>query len=212
MAQAKINATTQNFIEIEDIVGQCVFLKGRSACSILEVSSVNFFLLSQDEQNARIYGYMSLLNSLSFPLQIVIISKKINMDDYIVMLDNKIQSVTNPRINEHLAMYRDFIIELVKGGELLDKKLYVVVPFNALELGAVNTATSGGSKKTVEFKDRVQASLATKREQIIAQVQRIGLQARTLEQEELAKLMYEIFNQETINMDYNSGDISNVML
>lgn len=211
MATHKIHATTQNFIEVDDIVGEVVFLKGKGACSILEVSSVNFFLLSQDEQNARIYGYMSLLNSLSFPLQIIIISKKIDLSHYVAMLDEKIQSVSNPRINEHLTLYKDFILELVKGGELLDKKIYVVVPFNSLELGPVTPQTSR-NKKAPEYKDRVLESLETKRSQVIAQIQRIGLMARPLEREELAKLLYEIFNQESITLDYNSGDMSNVIL
>lgn len=211
MAKPPIHATTQNFIEVEDIVDQVIFLKGRNACSLLEVSSVNFFLLSQDEQNARIYGYMSFLNSLSSSLQIIIISKKIDLTNYVKMLEEKITTVTNARLSEHLSMYRDFIIELVKGGELLDKKLYVVIPFNSLELGPV-TAAGGGAKKQVDIKQRMVEALASKRENVMAQIQRIGLNARVLEREELAKLLFEIFNQESISLDYNSGDVKNIIL
>src|SRR3989344_5409680 len=102
---SKIKSSTQSFIEIENIKDDVVFLKGRSACSVLEVSSVNFFLLSQDEQNARIYGYMSLLNSLTFALQVVVVSKKIDLSAYISSLEHKISTTTNTRVSEHLKLY-----------------------------------------------------------------------------------------------------------
>ena len=70
----KIHSTTQDFTDILDIVEDIVLFKGKNACCVLEVSSVNFFLLSADEQNAIIYVYMSLINSLSFAIQILIVS------------------------------------------------------------------------------------------------------------------------------------------
>ena len=211
MAKPKIHSSTQHFIEMEDILGDTVFLKGKNACSILEVSAVNFFLLSQDEQNARIYGYMSLLNSLSFAIQIVIVSKKVDLSNYLKMLDEKVNNVNTPQMREHLTMYREFIQALIKGGELLDKKIYVVIPFSPLELPPITAATLSNKKK-LDYKDRVKEAVATKRESIIAQIQRIGLTARALQGEELAKLFYELFNQDTISLDYNSGDIKNVIL
>src|SRR3990167_898355 len=114
MAKPKIHSTTQDFIEIVDISDDIVFFKSGYACMVIEVSSVNFFLLSADEQNARIYGYMSMLNSLSFPIQIMIVSKRIDLAAYLGLLDQKITSVANPRIKEHLQLYKEFIQELIK--------------------------------------------------------------------------------------------------
>ena len=110
----KIHSTTQDFTELIDIVDDVVLLKGKSACTILEVSSVNFFLLSADEQSARVYGYMSLINSLSFAIQIVIVSKRVDMRAYVKLLDTKIDAVQNPRLKEHLTLYKTFIQEMVK--------------------------------------------------------------------------------------------------
>ena len=129
----KIHSTTQDFTDILDIVEDIVLFKGKNACCVLEVSSVNFFLLSADEQNARIYGYMSLINSLSFAIQILIVSKRIDMGNYLKLLDQKIDNLQNPKMKEHLAMYRQFIDELVKNEGLLDKKIYIVVPYSYLE-------------------------------------------------------------------------------
>ena len=68
----KINATTQKFIEIEDIVDNIVLLSGGQACMVMEVVATNFALQSIEEQQVKILSYASLLNSLSFSIQIVI--------------------------------------------------------------------------------------------------------------------------------------------
>lgn len=207
----KINATTQKFTELSDVVEDIVFFRNGNACSVIETSSVNFFLLSQDEQNARIYGYMSLINSLSFPIQILIISRQVDMSSYVGMIDKKIESVTNNRIKEHLMQYHSFIQELVSEGQLLDKKLYVVVPITRLEVGA--TAGKGkGRKKQEEYVKKVSEKLYSKRNSVIEQIQRMGLSARPLVREELIKLYYELYNQETISLDFHSADIKNVIL
>jgi len=206
----KIGASTQKFIEISDIVGDVVFFKNGDACSLIETSSVNFFLLSQDEQNARIYGYMGLINSLSFSLQILIISRKVDMTNYINMLGERIQQVSNARVREHLTQYKSFIQELVSEGQLLDKKLYVVIPFSKLELGA--TAAKGGSSKNTNYVQRVTEAISSKRNLVVDQIVRMGLSARVLPREELIKLYYEIYNNETISLDFESTDIKNVIL
>lgn len=201
---SKIHSSTQSFIEIEDIKDDVVYLKSRNACSILEVSSVNFFLLSQDEQNARIYGYMSLLNSLSFAIQIVIVSKKIDLSSYLSSLDHKIATTQNQRIAEHLRLYRDFIQDLIKGEGLLDKKTYVVIPFSSLELPPI------GAKK--EYNVRVSEAIETKRTNVMTQIERIGLSSRVLKAEELGRVFFELFNQSVMTVDFSTSDIKNIIV
>lgn len=215
MANKKIHSTTQDFTEIVDISDDVVFLKGGSAVVIAEISSVNFFLLSTDEQTARIYGYMSLLNSLSSYIQVLIVSRRVDIGSYLKLLDDKITSVTNPKIAEQLALYRDFIKDLVKGEGLLDKKVYMVIPFSQLELGPANMAQQAGDRsktKAITVNDRVKSALLSKRNTVLTQVERMGLTARPLSTNELIKLFYELYNQDFITLDYNSDDIKNVIL
>lgn len=214
----KIHSTTQDFTEIVDIVDDVVLFKGKNACSVLEVSSVNFFLLSADEQNARIYGYMSLINSLSFAIQILIVSKRVDMGNYLKILDKKIENLQNPKLKEHLAMYRQFIDELVKNEGLLDKKIYLVVPYSYLE-GSLNPAAGAQqpqkpppATKQGPFAEQAKNALVSKRAMIQAQVERMGLAARPLSHEELIKLFYEILNNDSITVDFNSQDVKNVIL
>lgn len=214
----KIHSTTQDFTEIVDIVEDVVLFKGKNACSILEVSSVNFFLLSADEQNARIYGYMSLINSLSFAIQILIVSKRVDMGNYLKLLDTKIDSLQNAKLKEHLTMYRQFIDELVKNEGLLDKKIYIVVPYSYLEASMIpgSPSSTTGKKpqpdKAGPFAGQAKNALLSKRGVIQSQVERMGLTARPLSHEELIKLFYEILNNDSITVDFNSTDVKNVIL
>lgn len=211
----QVHSTTQDFTEIVDILEDVVLLKGKSAVTVLEVSSVNFFLLSADEQNARIYGYMSLINSLSFAIQILIISKRVDMGGYLKLLDQKITGMQNIKLRDHLTMYRQFIDDLVKNEGLLDKKIYVIIPYSFLESGVVSaTAQSQPRSKTASgnFAEQAKNALITKRSMIMTQIERMGLVARPLSHEELIKLFYETLNNDVVNLDFNTQDIKNVIV
>lgn len=213
----KVHSTTQDFTDIVDIVEDVVLFKGKNACCILEISSVNFFLLSADEQNARIYGYMSLINSLSFAIQILIVSKRVDMGNYLKLLDQKIDSLQNPKLKEHLTMYRQFIDEMVKNEGLLDKKIYIVVPYSYLE-SSLTLVGNGQPKKAKAaesggaFAEQAKNALISKRSVIQAQVERMGLMARPLSHEELIKLFYEMLNNDSITVDFDSQDVRNVIV
>ena len=209
----KIHSSTQDFTEIIDVLDDIVFLKGGHACMIMEVSSVNFFLLSQDEQNARIYGYMSLLNSLSSSIEILIVSRRIDLGNYIKLIEERISNIQNQKIKEQLTLYRDFIKDLIKGEGLLDKRIYIVIPFSQLELGLATTVkTQAMDKKNSPLSEGVKSALLSKRNNIATQIERMGLIARPLSTNELIKLNYELFNQEFITLDFDSSDIKNVIL
>jgi len=212
MAKKDIKSTTQGFTEIVDIIDDVVLLKNKRACMMMEVSSVNFFLLSADEQNARVYGYMSLINSLSFAIQILIVSKKVDMDAYIDNLDKKITTTQQPQIKEHLLYYKEFIQELVKGEGLLDKKIYIVIPYSYLEGGAATAAQTAKNPGKLAFADQAKNTLLSKAGVIMAQVERMGLAPRILAHEELIKVFYELLNDEMINLNFDSQDIKNVII
>lgn len=207
MKSPKIHSTTQNFTEIKDITQNTVFLQGGNACALIEVASVNFYLLSQEEQEARVYGFMSLLNSLSFPIQIYIVSKNIDVSSYLLLIDQRIASEKRPRIQEHLRTYKTFIQSLIKSKNLLDKKFYVVIPFSNLELGPITAA--GAHQDNVQ---RTVDALTTKRAQIVTQLNRMGLASRALNDDEIIKVFYEVFNQESFSLNFEANDSKNIIM
>ena len=107
----------------------------------------------------------------------------------------------------------DFIKDLIKGEGLLDKKVYLVIPFSQLELGPMTVAPQASNKKgALPMNDRIKSGLLSKRNNVLAQVERMGLLARPLSTNELIKLFYEIYNQEFITLDFDATDVKNVIM
>src|SRR3990167_6525041 len=95
MTAQPITATTQAHLNIEDIKDNLVLLKNGAAAMVLQVSAVNFGLLSEPEQDAIIYTYAALLNSLTFPVQILIRSKKKDVSHYLDLLKQQQEKQTD---------------------------------------------------------------------------------------------------------------------
>lgn len=197
---APIRATTQEFLEIEDIQNDLVILKTGGAAMLIETTAVNFGLLSEEEQDALIYAYAAFLNSLSFPLQIVIISKKMDISSYLTEVTKQQEKETNTVIKDQLRKYYEFIISIVKENKVLEKKFYFVISFSPLELGAKSAlpmlpgkkTSSGYSKEYII--SRARASLLPRKDHVLRQLARIGLHGKQLTTQELVELFYGLFN------------------
>jgi hypothetical protein len=55
-------------------------MKDGSARIVLRVEAVNFALKSEPEQDAIIYSFQHFLNSLQFPIQILVRSLKVDIE------------------------------------------------------------------------------------------------------------------------------------
>lgn len=207
-AQTPTVATTQFHLDIEDIVQDLVILKDGSACLVLEVSAINFGLLSENEQEATIYAYAQLLNSLTFSIQIVISSKQKDISDYITLLDRQLIKIENPLLKDQLTKYRDFVKTIVRQGNVLDKKFYVTIPMSSLELGigsSMNTLVSTFNRKPATLpkpkKDIIEKALVTlspKRDHLIRLLARIGLRAKQVSSAQLLQIFFDNYNRAQI--------------
>lgn len=202
-AQKIVRSSTQEFLAIEDIKDDLVILRDGSCCLVLQISAINFGLLSEEEQEAIIAAYAALLNSLSFPLQIVIISRRKDVSSYLDGLKRAEEKTTEGKIREQIRKYRDFIEQTVRKSNVLDKNFYVVIPFSVLELGP------GGAIKTLIKKkglplpkeyilERAKTALLPKREYLVRLLNRLGLKAFQLDTQSLIKLFYELYNPEVL--------------
>lgn len=198
----KIKATTQRFTEIEHIADDIVFLSFGNACLIIEVTATNFPLLSQDEKNAKIYSYATLLNSLSFPIQIFIQNKKIDISSYLRLLDTEATMTQSQILVGKIKLYRDFIESLVKVNSVLDKRFYIIIPYSSLEEGAIKTAGSikkGMGQGQAHF-ESASASLKLKADSLRDQLTKLNLQAKTLNKNELIGLFHNIYNEGSLEI------------
>ncbi|MFS8159066.1 MAG: hypothetical protein ACMG6E_02420 [Candidatus Roizmanbacteria bacterium] len=190
--QSPVKATTQEFIEIEDISDDVLLLKDMSAVMILESGSVNYDLLAPEEQAALIAAYGSLLSSLTFAIQIVIISQKKDISSYIDFLDLKIKGQTDEFWKGKLSSYKDFIHGIIDKNTLLEKHFYFVVGFSPLELGLhIKDAYSASHDYLFS---RAKASLYPKRDHLLRLLKRMSLDGRVLQKQELIQLFYSLFN------------------
>lgn len=206
-----IRGSTQEHLPIEDVVDGIVILKDGSCAAILQVSSVNFDLLSEREQEAMVFAYGGILNSLNFPIQIVIYSSTKDVSFYVNNLKRVEEEQTNPLLKERISFYRKFIEETVKKNDVLSKSFYVVIPFSILELGikSVSSQMLGGlpifKKKMAKglpfsksyILEKAKASLDPKKDHLSRLFSRLGLEIRPLNTKELIELFYRIYNEET---------------
>jgi hypothetical protein len=185
-----IKSSTQSFTEIEDIKDDILLLKDFSAAVVISVGAVNFWLLSAEEQSSIIYAYSSLLNSLSFPIQILILSKKMDISSYLEYIDSVAATNKDDLMKTRLESYKEFIKSVVKKNSVLEKKFYFVVPFSPLEIGI----TAGGGMKKEYVIARAKTSLYPKRDHLLRLLAKIGLRATVMQKQELTELFYNLYN------------------
>jgi len=193
-------APTQKFIEIVDIVDDIAILAKENACIVIEVMATNFALLSSDEQGSKIFAYASLLNALSFPIQILIRSKRLDVSLYLKLLDVEKARAQTAALSRQIGLYREFVQELVKVNTILDKKFYIVIPYSSMEktFGDTRNARESNAPKN-DFASDAKAGLYSKADAVQTQLTRLNLKSERLGKEKLTKLYYDIFNDSRID-------------
>lgn len=209
--KTQVKASTQEHLDIYTIKDHLVFLKDGSAALVLQSTTINFNLLSEEEQDATIFAYAGLLNSLSFPLQIVIRSQRKNISDYLNLLDTQIKTTSSQKIRESIIKYRQFVKSLVKENRVLEKRFYLVIPFSTIELGLTAKSLNPFRKRSQKppfdldyIIEKASTTLYPRRDHLIRQFSRIGLKLKQLTTPELIDLFHLIYNQ-NITSHYVAG-------
>ncbi len=197
-----LQSTTQKYLELFDISNDCIILQDGSVSMVMQSSAINFDLYSEQEQDAAIYAYAALLNSLSFSIEIVIRSVRKDVTSYLDLLKTAEIKAYNPINKKNIKDYRQFVEELVQERNVLDKKFFIVITYTALEAGILSGSTliPGMSKKNqapldkAAIVEKALTNLAPRREHLMHQFARIGLFLRQVKTQELIQLFYTIYN------------------
>lgn len=211
---AKKNAanSTQNHLRISEIKADTVILKNGGSRAVLETNSINFNLKSEEEQTAIIKGYQSFLNILDFPVQIVVRSKKLDLDNYLAELTELGEKQTNPLLQKQTVDYIEYIKRLLEYADIMNKSFYVVVPFN----GAAGDDKSNGfmdffKKFTQRLKGKQTDSDFVKQKKqfdslkkgldhriniVMSALENCNLKVKRLNTQELIELYYYSYNPE----------------
>lgn len=195
----------QRYLDISEIKDGVVVLKNQGLRAVMMVSSINFALKSQEEQDAIIYHFQNFLNSLDFSIQIVISSRKLNIEDYYETLTTREKEQSNELLKVQIGEYRNFIKELIEMSNIVNKTFYIVVPYSSSEELAQAgkdflSGLSGAKKIASSFRSE---DFLKNRNQLMQRVQHIasglggvGVKMTTLNTQELIELFYTIYNPE----------------
>lgn len=201
-----ISSTTQQFLDIHDITNNFVIMKDGTVSVILTVDAMNFGLLAEEEQDAIMYAYAGLLNSLNYPIQILIHSQTKDVTVYLQLLKDQEEGAASDTMRRRIRQYREFVGNLIHERNVLDKKFYVTIPATALELGIAGASgiLPGQNKFDISqiersvLLEKAQNLLDPKRDHLISQFARIGLFSRQLTTQEIIQLFYVRYNPEAI--------------
>ncbi|NCB20836.1 MAG: hypothetical protein EOM88_02850 [Clostridia bacterium] len=201
----KINVSTQQYLDIAEIKDDIVIMRDGTLRAVLLVSSINFALKSEDEQNAVINSYVMFLNNLSFMLEIVIQSRELDIDNYINYLQEKEKQQINKLLKLQTSEYIEYIKELTSMGMIMNKRFFVVVPYNPVadkkkgffsSLGeALKPATSIRLKEK-SFK-RYQEMMERRLDSVAGGLSSMGVSVARLDTQGLIELYYRTYNPET---------------
>lgn len=209
LAKPKAGPPTQRFLDIAEIREDVVVMKDGTLRAVMLVSSINFALKSEDEQQATIQGYMQFLNGLEHPIQVVAQSRRMNIDAYLLRLKQQEDSIDNELLKTQIRDYMSFVKELVELGEIMQKQFFVIVPFDPLEsnqkrrsfMNRLAAALSPakiiklGKKQFTERREDLMQRVAT----ISGGLQSMGLQTALLDTQGLIELYYNVYNPQVLD-------------
>jgi hypothetical protein len=201
------NASTQQFLEVDQIREGVLLLKNKSLRGVIMVSSLNFALKSSDEQEAIIYQFQNFLNSLDFSMEIVIQSRLVNITGYLDKLKELEKKQENELLKIQTGEYRRFIENLVAGGQILSKTFFVVIPFTLIEIPGFEEQKGKFKKnqeqpQTEDQFQRAKGQLWQRMEFVTMGLKRCGLQCVPLNTSELIELFWSLHHPEEAEVGY----------
>lgn len=207
LATEPSSSPTQKYLDVAEVKDDVVILKSGAMRAILAVSAINFDLKSTDEQEAIINQYQNFLNSVDFPIQIIVSSRKLDMRTYFDYVTTKEKTQSSELLRLQLSEYRNFIEQLVSGSNIMEKNFYIIVPFSPIEnkdkgffsnIGSLMNPQKNIIEKNENF-ETYKNQLLQRVDHIIAALSGIGLRIAPLKTEELIELLFNSYNPEIFN-------------
>ncbi len=196
---------TQRYIDFSGAREDTLILKNGGLRAVLEVGSVNFNLKSEEEQQGIIVSYQRFLNALDFPVQVLMRSRKLDIDGYMSTLKLRHKEIKNQLLHEQMIEYMDYVSRLVEYSDIMEKKFYAVVPINppaADKVGILSTffsfikpddTVANILKRRNEF-GKLKKDLESRVNVVTTGLNNCSLRVRRLSTSELIQLMYQVYN------------------
>ncbi|MBI2062577.1 MAG: hypothetical protein HYT64_02725 [Candidatus Yanofskybacteria bacterium] len=196
--------STKQLVEVANIIDNIVLLKNGSLRAVIEVSAINFELRSEEEQTAILQNFQRFVNSTDFPLQIVVNSRKLNVDEYLKLIERSSDELANELLKIQAAEYKKFVGELSDLSNIMSKKFYIVVPFYVFEAptkAGITQSVKSIFKPSAIVRELTPEQLETYKSQLLQRTELIfdgliglGLKTKLLEKDDLMNLFYGLYN------------------
>lgn len=194
---------TQEFVPIKEIRNGIVVLKNGDLRAVVLANSTNLSLKSSDEQQATIIQFQSFLNTLDFPVQISVQSRKLDIRPYLLLLENRMKVQNEPLLKLQTKEYMEFIKNFTETVSIMTKSFFVVVPYTQTNIKSDNGILGKffSKKSKEEMKLAEQMDFEEKRSQLEQRVSviqqglsRCGIKSAQLGTEEVVEVFYKVFN------------------
>jgi len=197
--------TTREFVSIVDIRDSTLIMKDASMKCLIEVNSMNFELKSADEQIAIIQSFQNFINSMDFPIQIVVNSRKLDIKPYLAYIDQIIDQQKNELLKIQAIEYSRLLKGLTELSNIMAKKFYIVIPFFGIETPTTKAGFGDALKGLLSPQKFAQAltdeqfqtyktQLDQRVELVRGGISALGLETKILTDDELIKLFYSYYN------------------
>ena len=202
--QSKGNPT-HTALRISEIRDDIVIMQDGTLRAVVAVSSTNFDLKSEEEQNGIVYGYQRFLNSLDFPVQILMQSRRLDIADYVGKLKVATSRLTNELLRMQANYYVEYINQLVEEANVMSKSFYIIIPLsenvNPASGGMLSRLFGGGAAKQANQKieniKHYSELLAQRVDSITSNLSGLGLKVVRLDTGALVELYYNSYNFES---------------
>ncbi len=211
-ARASNPNSTQNTLQIAEIRDGIVIMNDGSYRAVVMVKSINFDLMSPQEQESTEYAYQGFLNSLYFDIQIFVRSQKVDLQPYIEKLDKIRTEHDNMLLALLMDDYIGYIDQLALQTNIMDKKFYIVVPYSLAVnpqqaitqsknffTGIIELFSKTENHVVINEPDLMKAKdeLRNRVQAVLGGLQQCGIQGLPLDTQELIELYYDTYNPDT---------------
>ncbi len=221
--------STQRYLPFSQIKENIVVMKDSSARVVLKCSTINFQLKSTEEQDAIIMSYQRFLNSIDFPVEIMVRSTKLDIEAYLNKLSNLAVNQTNPLLQNQTYEYIAYLKKLIEVAQIMKKDFYMIIPFDYVENKSVKDNSFfwmfANFWNSINWKDDIlkirsqirtfsnlKKWLASRINTVKTSLESIWIRAEELEKHELVKFLADYYNPTMENFVSVKSDIENYNL
>lgn len=222
--------STQRYLPFSQIRENIIIMKDDSARVVLKCSTINFLLKSIEEQDSIIISFQRFLNSLSFPIQILIKSSKLDINSYLWKLNDMALKQKNLLLQNQTYEYIEYLKKLVEVAQIMKKDFYIIIPFDESENKSVKdtslfspfrnfwTAVFANWVDIVKIKSQIRNFskmkkwLAWRINGIKTGLENIWIKAKELDKNELIRFLSDYYNPNLDSFSSIKTDVNNYNL